>query len=149
MLSCIDGGDDIYRGSTSLPLGRRFSNHKQNAGNPSRLKWFGGSKLYKKMREVGVHNWKTAPLITYACDRGTIVAFEQVWVETTGANLNTFSPVNEDVAEREYDIKRRRRNKETMRFYCEICDIKCKDKYDLRRHFDTLKHSYAWLNSLD
>ena len=102
MLCRTDGGNDIYIGSTSCPLGKRFSHYNQNAGNPSRLKYHGGSKLYKKMREVGVHNFKIVPLLTFACNRDTIVAFEEQWVEATGANLNTISPVNEDVAEREY-----------------------------------------------
>ena len=50
MLCRTDGGNDIYVGSTSQSLGQRFAVHKQNAGNPSRLKWYGGSKLYQKMR---------------------------------------------------------------------------------------------------
>ena len=149
MLSRTDGGNDIYIGSTSLPLERRFSHHKQFAGNPSRLKWFGGSKLYKKMREVGVHRWKITPLITIPCDRATICECEQVWIKALNANLNTFSSVNEDVAVREYDKQRRRKNEEMKRFYCEICNIACKDNYNLKVHLDTLKHSYAWLNSVD
>ena len=92
-----DGGNDVYFGSTSQPLGQRFTEHKYNAGNPSRLKWYGGSKLYEKMREVGVQHWKIVPLLTFACNQETIFGFEQ----------------------------------------------------DLNRHFDTLKHSYAWLNAVD
>ena len=42
-----------------------------------------------------------------------------------------------------------RKNLETKRFYCEICDIACGSKKDLKHHLDTLKHSYAWLNSVD
>ena len=34
MLCRTDGGNDIYIGSTSQPLGKRFTEHKYNAGNP-------------------------------------------------------------------------------------------------------------------
>ena len=147
MLCRTDGGNDVYIGSTSCPLGKRLADHRHKAGNPSR--YYGGSKLYQKMLEVGVHRWKIIPLLTFACNRDTIFEFEREWVKATGASLNTFSPVNGDIVQKECDRRRRRRNKETKWFYCEICDIKCKDKYDLRRHLGTLKHSYAWLNSLD
>ena len=103
MLCRTDGGNDIYVGSTARSLPKRLADHKYDAGDPSRLKWYGGSRLYKKMREVGVHNWKIVPLVTFACDRDTIVGFEKQWVEATGANLNTFSPVNDDVDRKEYD----------------------------------------------
>ena len=96
MLCRTDGGNDIYIGSTSQPLGKRFAEHKYNAGNPSRLKYYGSSKLYKKMRDVGVHNFRIVPLLTFACNRETIYEFEQEWVKTTGASLNTVSPVNDD-----------------------------------------------------
>ena len=130
MLCRTDGGTDIYIGSTSIPLGYRFSQHKYNAGNPSRLKWYGGSKLYKKMRGVGVHRWKMVPLLTFACDRATVCEFEQVWIEATGANLNTISSVNEELDKREYDKQHRRNNIEEKRFYCELCDVACKDNYN-------------------
>ena len=74
MLCRTDGGNDIYIGSTSCPLGKRFSHHKQCAGNPLMLKYYCGSKLYQKMREVGVHRWRIIPLITIPCDRDTICA---------------------------------------------------------------------------
>ena len=66
MLCRTDGGAGIYIGSTSLPLEKRLLTHRQRAGNPSRF--YGNSKLYKKMREVGVHRWKITPLITIPCD---------------------------------------------------------------------------------
>ena len=57
------------------------------------------------MREVGVHNFKIAPLLTFACTRGVICEFEREWVKALGANLNTFSPNDEDPTERERKIK--------------------------------------------
>ena len=132
MLCHTDGGTDIYVGSTSCPLWKRFSHHKYNAGDPSRLKWYGGSKLYKKMREVGVHNWKIVPLITYACNRETINEFEQAWVETTGASLNTVTPFGNNVAQKEYNRRLNKKNKEEKKYYCELCDVACRVKYHLK-----------------
>ena len=149
MLCRTDGGNDIYVGSTSQPLEKRFAEHKYNAGNPSRLKWHGSSKLYQRMREVGIHNFKIVPLLTFACNLDIIFVFEKQWVEATGANLNTFSPVNDDLVIKGYDRKRKKRNKEVKRYYCDVCNIACSDSHKLKRHFDTLKHSYAWLNSVD
>ena len=34
-----DDGTDVYVGSTSQPLEKRFVRHRQRAGNPSRLKY--------------------------------------------------------------------------------------------------------------
>ena len=108
-----DDGTDIYVVSTSEPLGKRFSAHKQDAGNPSRLKYHGNSKLCRRMREVGVQRWKIIPLITFACDRKTICEFELEWVKALKANLNTFSPINEDLVKREYYIKYRKKIRKT------------------------------------
>ena len=145
-----EDGTDIYIGSTSQSLPQRFSQHKQDTGNPSRLKYHGGgSRLYQRMREVGVHNFKIVPLLTFACNRDTIFEFEREWVKAIGANLNTFSPISEDVAGREYQRRYGKKNKEKRRYCCALCNLTSKSKYNLERHFDTLKHSYAWLNSLD
>ena len=103
MLCRTDGGNDIYIGSTSQSLGKRFTEHKHNAGNPSRLKYYGSSKLYEEMREVGIHKWEIVPLLTFACNRDTIFEFEKQWVEATRANLNTNSPVNDDLVIKGYD----------------------------------------------
>ena len=115
MLCRTDGGDDVYIGSTSFPLGKRFAEHKQNAGNPSRLKYHGGSKLYKRMREVGVHRWKIVPLLTFACNRDTIFEFEREWVKAVGANLNTSLPISEDVTRRDCQRRYDEKNKEKRR----------------------------------
>ena len=155
-----DDGADIYIGSTSKPLGKRFSEHKQNAGNPSRLKYHGNSKLYRKMREVGVQRWKIVPLLSFACDRKTICEFEKCWVKATGADLNTNSPITDMkeykkkyVAYREANSDKIRGNykKNIMekRYYCNICDIACGSNHGLKNHYNTLSHSYAWLNAVD
>ena len=149
MLCRTDGGTDIYIGSTSIPSGYRFSQHKYNAGNPSRLKWYGGSKLYKKMRGVGVHRWKIVPLLTFACDRDTIISFEQEWIKALNADLNTTAAAGKDVVKREHKRRYHKNNKEMRRYWCGTCNVACKDNYNLKKHFDTLKHSYAWLDSVD
>ena len=97
--------DDIYVGSMSCPLSQRFAKHKCDAGNPSRLKYYGNSKLYRRIREVGVQRWKSVPLLTFACDQKTIREFEREWVKALAANLNTFSPIDEDLVKREYMFK--------------------------------------------
>ena len=123
MLSRTDGGNDIYVGSTSVPLGHRFSQHKHNAGNPSRLKFHGGSKLYEKMRVVGVQHWKIVPLLMFACDRDTIFEFEREWVEAVGANLNTLSPYGNNVAQKVYNRRYIKKIKEEKRYYCAVCNV--------------------------
>ena len=152
-----DDGTDVYIGSTSKPLCQRFSEHKQNAGNPSRLKYHGNSKLYRRIREVGVQRWKIVPLLSFACTRKTTCEFEKCWVKATGANLNTNSPITD---RKEYDVAYREANSEKIkenykknimekRYYCNICDIACGSNHDLKKHYNTLSHSYAWLNAVD
>ena len=41
------------------------------------------------------------------------------------------------------------RYREQKRFFCKVCDITCDSAKDLRKHNETLKHQYAFLNSLD
>ena len=41
------------------------------------------------------------------------------------------------------------RNKDSKKFFCETCNVSCGRKCDLEKHNDTLKHQYAFLNSLD
>ena len=43
----------------------------------------------------------------------------------------------------------REKIKESKKFFCEVCDITCGFKRDLEIHNETLKHQYAFLNSLD
>ena len=41
------------------------------------------------------------------------------------------------------------KNIESKKYYCTVCGLACISNYALKKHLDTLKHSYAWLNSLD
>ena len=145
MLCRIDCGNGVYIGSTSCPLEKRFAEHKHTAGNPST--YYGCSKLYHKMREVGVQQWEIIPLLTFACNEETICEFEREWVKATGANLNTFSPINRDLAKRKNMIKYHKKNKEEKRYFCGICAGAFMHNSVLKRHLETLKHSYNYLNS--
>ena len=149
MLSRTDGGNDIYIGSTSCPLGKRFTHHKHCAGNPSRLKYYGGSKLYKKMREFGVQHRKIVPLLTFACDRNTIAEFEQEWVKAIGADLNTVSPIDKDLVQRRNMSEYFKKNKEKKRYYCELCNVARMHNRDLKKHFGTYRHFMKWVWSVD
>ena len=88
-----------------VTIKKRFKNHKCDAGNPLRLKYYGSLKLYEKMREIGVQHWEIVPLLTFSCNRGTIGEFEREWIKALNANLNTISPIDEGLAKREYYIK--------------------------------------------
>ena len=46
-------------------------------------------------------------------------------------------------------IKYRKSNKQNKVHYCNVCDKSFECKRDLQRHFDSLKHQYTYLNSLD
>ena len=243
-------GPDLYIGSTSQPLEGRLSTHKSDAmrqGNEN-------NRLHKRMREIGLQDWKMVPLLTFACDQKTIFEFEGQWIGIIGPGLNTNSPIREEETreeykanysvkyyggnkekilqqqatyreshkdarkeystryyennketilhqnavyrknnketisqwnavyrdknkealkeyreshkdvKKEYDVAYREKNKEKIlqkkalreeksreerRFYCSVCELACVSKRDLERHLDTLRHSYAWLNSLD
>ena len=60
-----EDGTDLYIGSTSQPLKERLRCHKKDA---QRLK-NGNIRLYKRMNENGLENWKIIPLLTFACDK--------------------------------------------------------------------------------
>ena len=174
-------GLDLYIGSTSLPLEERLSGHRASAQSSRD----GGSKVYKRMHEIGLQNWKMVPLLTYACDQKTIFEFEKQWVGIIGPGLNTNSPVREEETRKEYKVAYYDNNKETIlkrqaayyknnkdvikeqkavyrgnnrdlvrqrvlnsqmknierkKYYCELCNIICRNNYDFKKHHGTYKH---------
>ena len=143
-----DDGTDIYVGSTSLPSWERLCCHRKDA----KLLVNRNNKLYKRMYEVGLQNWEILPLLGRTCGKKKAFELEKKWIRVLGASLNTHLPVTNKV-NREADLQRmakyRKKNKEGKLFYCGVCDLAVKDKFNLDRHLRTLKHSYAWLNSLD
>ena len=145
MLRRTDGGNEIYIGSTSIPLKKRYMVHMYNAKN-----FIGrGSRLYARMNEIGLDNWRISPLVSRMCDMKTICEEEKEWIGVLNAALNTISPVNEDVAQKEYDRRRSKKNIVEKRYHCELCDISFRHSNHLKNHLGTLKHSHAWLNSVD
>ena len=149
MLCRTDGGNDVYVGSTSWSLCLRLSTHRQRAGNPSRLKYYGGSKLYQKMRELGIQHWGIVPLITFACDRKTICEFKREWVKALKAILNTFSPIDGSLDRRRNNVKYHKKNKETKRYYCELCNVAFMHSHALKKQLDTYKHFMKCVWSVD
>ena len=141
----------MYVGSTSLSLKKRLSDHRAGAKIEN-------SKLYKRMLEIGIYNWKIVPLLTYSCDQETIKAFERQWVELLNADLNVFSPIGstnkwvnkwnngigKEIKKEHYCV-----SLETKRYYCDVCDMAFGYNNHLKRHLKSLKHSYAYMNSVD
>ena len=152
-----DDGSDRYVGSTSMNLKYRLSSHKCPSNYMSR------SKLYKKMRKVGINNWEIIPLLSFACNKNTILKLEKVFIKTLNTDLNTNSPFT-GFNKKEYTSNYNKVNKgainhQRANYYKSIIQGKvhhcgaCKKSFlhnnDLRRHLRTLKHSYTYLNSLD
>ena len=128
------------------------------------------------MNDVGVWNWNIIPLVTFACNQITIFEFERDWIQILKTDLNMIFPVtdrkkyeaeyrknNKDIIRKRcaghYEAnkdailrqctKYRKNNVEAKKYHCDACDISFGYKKDLDRHLDTLKHQYAYLNSLD
>ena len=97
-----DENYDVYVGSTSLSLAARLSLLKSNARQ--RRDETTPAKVYKRMNEVGLKNWKIVPLLTLECTKEEIRFFERKWCELLEADLNTNSPF----VTLEEDLRRRR-----------------------------------------
>ena len=155
-----DDDTDIYVGSTSQPLKQRLRIHKYDA----RRVGYENDKLYKRMREVDLRSWEILPLFCRTCDIKTIRELERKWIGVIGADLNTYSPIMEEETVQEYQANYYKPNKESILqqqsdyyksnignkvYHCDICDIPFGKKSHLNRHLNTLKHQYAYLNSVD
>ena len=152
-----DDDTDVYVGSTSLSLRQRLWIHRCD------VKRF-NSKLYERMRTVGIYNWEIIPLLQRTCDQKTIRELENKWCKIMNADLNTYSPFTGFENKKEYyanyyemnkeKIKKQQvdyyeSNKQDKKYYCDICEIVCGSDRDLQNHFHTIKHGYKYLNSLD
>lgn len=58
--------DYCYVGSTICSIEKRFSEHLRNCNNPKSRCY--NNKLYTKMRELGVENWKIELYKEFECD---------------------------------------------------------------------------------
>ena len=171
----IYDGTEIYVGSTSLSLKLRLQVHK----SASKTKKYCNTKLYTKMREVGLNNWKIIPLLQRTCDKKTILELEMEKCNELNADLNMRSPFLGFDNKKEYFVKYYQFNKEIIkqrqdnyyelnkekisqkqteyhklnkqnkRYHCEICDFSFGSNRGLKDHFYTIKHGYTYLNSLD
>ena len=182
-----EDGAGIYIGSTFKTLEKRLSGHRSDAQSLKN----GGSKVYKRMREIGLQNWKMVPLLTFACDKKTILEFEKQWIGLIGADLNMISPITDQkeynaayhkankvaINQRHTDYRQNNRdailkqkaeyrmvnrdmllkkdreyrenNVQNKIHHCDVCDKSFGYRKDLNKHFDSLKHSYAYMNSID
>ena len=106
-----DDGTDIYVGSMSRALKKRLCEHNVRAiGNET-------SKLYKRMREVGLDNWEILPLLVFTCEKLTILGFEKMWINTLNADLNTLSPITTPDERKEQKANYYVSNKEALLKY--------------------------------
>ena len=84
-----DENYDLYVGSTSMSLEKRLQSQRTNAKEEQ----YKGIKVFKRMNEVGLKNWKIVLLLTLECSRDEIRTFERKWCELLEADLNTTSPI--------------------------------------------------------
>ena len=103
-----EDGTNIYRGSTSRPMKERLRIHRKDSQKLRN----GNNRLYKRMVNVGIRNWKVIPLVTFACDQKTTFEFEKQWIVLIGADSNTNSPITD---RKEYKAGYYLENKEAIR----------------------------------
>ena len=138
-------GKDTYVRSTSQTLSKRLADHRSNAFRPGNEE----NKFYKRMREVGLENWEIVLLLTLECTPKEIRALERGWCETLEADLNTSLPIRTKEEALAYWVRYRKSVKLSAKHRCEVCNLNFESGKDQRKHNETLKHQYAFLNSLD
>ena len=146
-----DDGTNIYVGSTSMTLTKRLVLHRSRANTLK--KGYEDTKLYVRMREVGVDNWEVLPLLVLTCDKKSIRGFEKEWFKALCADLNTFSPFMTK-QERKRSVNKStklyyQRNIQNKLYHCDVCDKFFQSNSHLKSHLNTTKHQYAYLNSVD
>ena len=157
-------GKDVYVGSTSKSLAKRFASHK----NDSLRIGYEENKLYKRMRKLGHENWIIRPLLSLDCRRDEIRKFERMWCKILRSDLNTLSPFTSAEERKEYQIahaaayrkenrefiKRKKaeryvKNRDSKKFFCKLCEKTFCKNSNLKRHFNSLTHQFGFLNLLD
>ena len=66
-----------------------YPGHRKDTQKPRN----GNNRLYKRMNEIGLQNWKIIPLLTFSCTKKIIREFEKQYISLTGADLNMMSPI--------------------------------------------------------
>ena len=142
-----EDGTDVYVGSTSKSLKLRLQQHRKDS---KRCK----NKLYTRIKEVGVDNWGILPLLIHVCNQEEIREFERCWIALLSPDLNTYSPLDTNNKWDHIGLKELKRKHyydsiKSKRYYCDICDKAFGNITNLERHLKTLKHSYAYMDSVD
>ena len=96
-------GTDIYVGSTSQSLKKRMCCHRATAKNPAKR---GNIRLYKRIVEVGIGNWKTFHLLSRTCDKKEALELERKWISILRAGLNMKLPIKVEESKKEYHKKK-------------------------------------------
>ena len=142
-----DDGTDSYVGSTSKKLKERLSNHKSFAK-------ICNTKLHKRIAETGPENWVIEPLRIHTCNKNKIREVEAKMVRRLQPDLNSISPI--DTENKWSNIGNKKllrdlyyRHKQNKTYYCDVCEKAFGKKFNLETHRNTLKHSYAFMNSVD
>ena len=129
-----DDGTDVYVGSTSQSFKKRLEDHKGAAK-------LSDSKLYTRMREVGIYNWRILPLVVCPCDQDEIQTLERQWVEILNADLNVILPFKENNERNRERAKNHYYDSiESKRYFCNVCDKAFGKLCHLKTHFKTEKH---------
>ena len=85
------------------------------------------------------------------CDKETIVKYEREWMSALCADLNTIFPIitekEKEKNKKEYDFNYYRLRK--REYSCNVCDKFFDRNSALQKHLKSLKHQYAYLNSVD
>ena len=139
-----DENYDVYVGSTTMSMTKRLYDHKYHCQQK-----FYDSKLYVRMRQVGLDGWKISPLYEKTCTKDEIRKVEKKWIEILDADLNKNSPFSDDSRERERQMRLQNRYVDEKRFFCEVCEKAFQSGRKLSRHKDSLKYQFTSLNSLD
>ena len=152
-----DDGTDLYVGSTSQTLKQILYEHRNSVEKCN-------SKLYTRMREIGINSWEMVPLLSFTCDKKTILEFERQWCEAIGTDLNMILAINTEEEKKEHNAKYYKSNKESIKqkiaecrksnkqnkvYHCSVCEKSFESNWLLKRHFNSLIHQYVYLNSLD
>ena len=125
-----DDDTDVYIGSTFQSLKRRLWIHRGEAKRAN-------SKLYKRIRTVGIQSWEIIPLLSRTCDKKTILELERKWCKIMNADLNTILPIRTPDEKRQneanyrelhrdaankYNANYYRFNIQNKRYHCDICN---------------------------
>ena len=81
----------------------------------------------------------------HTCGQEEIRQCEKKWIGILDADLNMISPIQDD----ERDKYQNDKYLEEKKYYCEVCKKPFQCNWSLNRHFDSLKHQFTFLNSLD